>query len=58
MIDNYREVQEVFILYVRSILASAVTPDKKDYFEEEQIGNIHAPNIGTFELFLIITCEL
>ena len=27
---------------------------KKDYFEEEQIGNIHAPNIGTFELFLII----
>lgn len=54
MIDNYREVQEVFILYVRSILASAVTPDKKDYFEEEQIGNIHAPNIGTFELFLII----
>ena len=32
MIDNYREVQEVFILYVRSILASAVTPDKKRLF--------------------------
>ncbi|MDE7274845.1 MAG: hypothetical protein K2N95_17685 [Lachnospiraceae bacterium] len=54
MIDNYREVQEVFILYIRSLLASVAATDKKDHFGEEQISNIHAPNVGAFELFLII----
>lgn len=54
MIDNYREVQEVFVLYVRSILANVAAPDKKDYMDTYQIGNIHAHDIGVFELFLII----
>lgn len=54
MIDNYREVREVFTLYVKSILKSAAAPDKKAEYEAYQSGNVHAPNIGTFELSLII----
>ena len=54
MIDNYREVQEVFILYVKSILKSAATPDKKAKYEVFQGGNVHAPDIGSFELYLMI----
>lgn len=54
MIDNYREVREVFILYVKSILKSAVTPDKKNKDDFFQGGNVHASNIGSFELYLMI----
>lgn len=54
MIDNYREVREVFTLYVKSILKSAAAPDKKAEYEIYQSGNVHAPDIGTFELSLII----
>lgn len=54
MIDNYREVREVFILYVKSILKSAAAPDKKAKYEAFQSGNVHAPNIGPFELYLMI----
>lgn len=54
MIDNYQEVREVFTLYVKSILKSAAAPDKKAEYEAYQSGNVHAPNIGTFELSLII----
>lgn len=57
MIDRYSESEEVFILYVKSILESACTPDKENAEKDNlfgQTGNIHASAIGKFELFLMI----
>lgn len=57
MIDQYRESKEVLILYVKSILESVCTPDRKGSEQNTpfgQAGNVHATAIGKFELFLMI----
>ncbi|MCM1155370.1 MAG: SIR2 family protein [Roseburia sp.] len=57
MIDQYSESKEVLVLYVKSILESACTPDKEIAEKDNlfgQTGNIHASAIGKFELFLMI----
>ncbi len=57
MIDQYRESKEILVLYVKSILASVCTPDRRGNERNTpfgQTGNIHASAIGKFELFLMI----
>lgn len=54
MIDHYKEVQELFVLYVKSMFGSATAPDQHGMTGLNETGNIHASDIGIFELFLII----
>jgi len=54
MVDNYRELQELFQLYLRSILGSATAPDKNSTDGSLPTRNVAAASIGSFELFLMI----
>lgn len=56
MVDRYIEAKEILTLYIKSILGSVSTPDKKTTsdFEFHSSGNVHASAVGEFELFLMI----
>lgn len=57
MVDKFREVTELLTLYIKSILGSVSAPDRERN-EDGRGGmittNIHASQIGKFELFLMI----
>ena len=56
MVDRYRENNEIYNLFVRSIFASVSAPDK-DTSEEaifRESGNIHADSLNAMDIHLIL----
>ena len=56
MVDRYRENNEIFNLFVRSIFASVAAPDKENSFESifGSSGNIHADSLNDKDIHLIL----
>ncbi|MDO5540968.1 MAG: SIR2 family protein [Eubacteriales bacterium] len=57
MLDNYREVTEIYKLYAKSVLASAGTEDmcvEEGMFMQEATFNVHKEKLDEFDLFVIL----
>lgn len=55
ILDRYTELISIFVLYIRSILSSVNSMDKKpDPDEKMAVGNVRLDKIGKFELFIMI----
>lgn len=57
ILDRYNEVRSIFLLYLRSVIASVMAEDMQDILTDEDTfstGNVKQESLSSFDLYIIL----